>query len=219
MACNFYPRSPCGERQSTRQIKQTCREISIHALLAESDYDASVLMKCQVKFLSTLSLRRATVRYRHISFRRFNFYPRSPCGERPDMAVSYSKGIKISIHALLAESDLNCLFGRYGAFYFYPRSPCGERLSLTEYGLKWLAISIHALLAESDNQPDKSNKPAGRFLSTLSLRRATVVRALKLANAMLFLSTLSLRRATARSASKLGGMSISIHALLAESDR
>ena len=34
-----------------------------------------------------------------------------------------------------------------------------------------------------------------------------------------FLSTLSLRRATAWSASKLAGMSISIHALLAESDR
>ena len=35
--------------------------ISIHALLAESDYDTSSLMQCQAKFLSTLSLRRATV--------------------------------------------------------------------------------------------------------------------------------------------------------------
>ena len=56
--------------------------ISIHALLAESDYDTSSLMKCQIKFLSTLSLRRATTWAR---------------GSR----VTYV----ISIHALLAESD------------------------------------------------------------------------------------------------------------------
>ena len=77
------------------------------------------------------------------------------------------------------------------------------------------------------------------FLSTLSLRRATMY-ALKLADPMLFLSTLSLRRAThgryslRRSASFLSTLSlrratiagylfctmqiISIHALLAESD-
>ena len=57
-------------------------EISIHALLAESDYDTSSLMHCQAKFLSTLSLRRATVH-----FDNFNLH------------------CVISIHALLAESD------------------------------------------------------------------------------------------------------------------
>ena len=57
------------------------------------------------------------------------------------------------------------------------------------------------------------------FLSTLSLRRATQ-NILCVVNVQIggFLSTLSLRRATAWSASKLAGMSISIHALLAESD-
>ena len=45
------------------------------------------------------------------------------------MAVSYSKGIKISIHALLAESDPD--------------------VSVVEY--KKAKISIHALLAESDD--------------------------------------------------------------------
>ena len=44
------------------------------------------------------------------------------------MAVSYSKGIKISIHALLAESDLDSSYG----------------------ALAGASISIHALLAESD---------------------------------------------------------------------
>ena len=35
--CNFYPRSPCGERQSTASQRKQPKHISIHALLAESD--------------------------------------------------------------------------------------------------------------------------------------------------------------------------------------
>ena len=34
---NFYPRSPCGERQRLCTILYSCPGISIHALLAESD--------------------------------------------------------------------------------------------------------------------------------------------------------------------------------------
>ena len=57
-------------------------DISIHALLAESDQK---------------QINRGPY---HV-----NFYPRSPCGERPR---SFGRGqivIGISIHALLAESD------------------------------------------------------------------------------------------------------------------
>ena len=59
----------------------------------------------------------------------FNFYPRSPCGER-----------------------LGC-FGRFAvdSTYFYPRSPCGERHDVTLDCLRAMRISIHALLAESDH--------------------------------------------------------------------
>ena len=56
-------------------------------------------------------------------------------------------------------------------------------------------ISIHALLAESDTTQTKQTEVHIIFLSTLSLRRATM-HALELADTMLFLSTLSLRRAT-----------------------
>ena len=56
------------------------------------------------------------------------FYPRSPCGERlEDLQVPASVS-KISIHALLAESDLMVAIS-----LIYQQ-----------------AISIHALLAESD---------------------------------------------------------------------
>ena len=56
----------------------------------------------------------------------------------------------ISIHALLAESDLFLRSGRMTRRYFYPRSPCGERHSDPVTDKAWALISIHALLAESD---------------------------------------------------------------------
>ena len=78
--------------------------ISIHALLAESDVSIIELIEGGLVFLSTLSLRRATV---------FNLFA--------------NPGSTISIHALLAESDHNT------------RNNCID-----------CCISIHALLAESD---------------------------------------------------------------------
>ena len=56
----------------------------------------------------------------------------------------------ISIHALLAESDMGKGLPIAGKPDFYPRSPCGERqvgIPNTNTSKK---ISIHALLAESD---------------------------------------------------------------------
>ena len=35
---DFYPRSPCGERPAEMESKRDCHSISIHALLAESDW-------------------------------------------------------------------------------------------------------------------------------------------------------------------------------------
>ena len=215
---NFYPRSPCGERllqrnadcscrsisihallaESDRQIKQTCRveiSISIHALLAESDVVRALKLADTMLFLSTLSLRRATSQ---------------PCctdttsaisihallAESDSVTTSFQGGFAISIHALLAESD-------------HPAPvPCSPHAH----------ISIHALLAESDTIFAVRPYDAPIFLSTLSLRRATILPLLapptpknfyprspcgerphhytyKHFNA-LFLSTLSLRRAT-----------------------
>ena len=57
--------------------------ISIHALLAESDKDTLTDDVSTSGFLSTLSLRRATSIIDIINNIINNFYPRSPCGERP----------------------------------------------------------------------------------------------------------------------------------------
>ena len=78
--------------------------------------------------------------------------------------------------------------------HFYPRSPCGER------------HSVRIMIVSS-----------GLFLSTLSLRRATH-QSDYLYLGRQFLSTLSLRRATRKRTSIKPIFSISIHALLAESD-
>ena len=82
-----------------------------------------------------------------------------------------------------------------------------------------MTISIHALLAESDSRPKRLKSRRKVFLSTLSLRRATG-KSNKLAEQnLVFLSTLSLRRATLLSTRSTHNFAISIHALLAESDR
>ena len=57
-------------------------------------------------------------------------------------------------------------------------------------------ISIHALLAESDHNSGGAAAQGAVFLSTLSLRRATVPRVPLSVVPVRFLSTLSLRRAT-----------------------
>ena len=102
---HFYPRSPCGERPTFIIYSIIDKYISIHALLAESDCLRCLAPRTPGPFLSTLSLRRATLFLRFGRMTRRYFYPRSPCGER---LVKWQQGevsYGISIHALLAESD------------------------------------------------------------------------------------------------------------------
>ena len=86
------------------KVRPWASHISIHALLAESDVLPSYYTSRDYIFLSTLSLRRATT------------------GKDPQDLIA-----KISIHALLAESDV-----------------------LNSREIRSITISIHALLAESD---------------------------------------------------------------------
>ena len=179
MSCWSSPRatiflSTLSLRRATgyEQYCTHAREISIHALLAESDrlpaggqlgavyfYPRSPCGERpkipppgsrSLIFLSTLSLRRATSACWRGCSLRYNFYPRSPCGERLHEALHRGRLLPISIHALLAESDPGPKSTTPDKYYFYPRSPCGERR-----GPRW---------KECRHPP---------FLSTLSLRRAT----------------------------------------------
>ena len=146
---HFYPRSPCGERRgsaagnlrpaiflSTLSLRRATGlgvglylvteisihallaesdamniternndKISIHALLAESDTSMNIASNFKHTFLSTLSLRRAT----------------------GVTVLGIQHRVGISIHALLAESDRGKSIGVPSMLHFYPRSPCGER--------------------------------------------------------------------------------------------
>ena len=79
-------------------------EISIHALLAESDAFITTITICIASFLSTLSLRRATASSQqeknngHISIHAL-------LAESDGNTVNFHAKAGISIHALLAESD------------------------------------------------------------------------------------------------------------------
>ena len=162
--------------ESDAQILERGRQsqaISIHALLAESDGSPRTVSFFTSLFLSTLSLRRATIEkvpadvyyqafLSTLSLRRATwaaitlrevlayFYPRSPCGERQKYRLNVAPAQAISIHALLAESDLLIMLLMPSMADFYPRSPCGER---------------------PNTKPTKEEQTI--FLSTLSLRRAT----------------------------------------------
>ena len=129
-------------------------QISIHALLAESDVKAYRQPAYHTEFLSTLSLRRATGENKKIkviriflstlSLRRATliFAARHPAirvflstlslrRATPGRAP-LSRVIVISIHALLAESDQRHPQTPNHPRNFYPRSPCGERRQNTQ---------------------------------------------------------------------------------------
>ena len=125
------------------------------------------------------------------------FYPRSPCGERLNSAYGALDGASISIHALLAESDITGL----------------------GVGLYLVTISIHALLAESDAETAKTSNADTRFLSTLSLRRATCYSLRHSAQGRHFYPRTPCGERPKCSPVSVFTRPISIHALLAESDR
>ena len=104
----FYPRSPCGERLYTAILLRTSYSKFLSTLSLRRATPKGPLWAVPVRFLSTLSLRRATVRYLQASPGGYYFYPRSPCGERRVFYVNILASQVISIHALLAESDVRC---------------------------------------------------------------------------------------------------------------
>ena len=194
-------------------------QISIHALLAESDISVLWMVPNHPLFLSTLSLRRATNSLFTSVVSSADFYPRSPCGERLGHAVN--------LHSKTGKN-------------FYPRSPCGERHAHDFPALYNILISIHALLAESDSrrfpailghvisihallaesdQQDKRRPHHEKgFLSTLSLRRATPRGQLPTTQPPNFYPRSPCGERLDKRCEFNGNNGISIHALLAESD-
>ena len=183
--------------QAANGLADAPPEISIHALLAESDGGFGAGSWRLVIFLSTLSLRRATANWFDLWGWAEYFYPRSPCGERPGCQRPYGHPTTDFYPRSPCGERHQEWSGSQQPRDFYPRSPCGERQpekseSLTTYLISIHAllaesdvfllrkititvdISIHALLAESDIFLVLPGYKSFRFLSTLSLRRATL---------------------------------------------
>ena len=81
--------------------------ISIHALLAESDIGLTYDGLIASAFLSTLSLRRATNSPTLCWIPKTDFYPRSPCGERPTTIITICIVLKfLSTLSLRRATDL-----------------------------------------------------------------------------------------------------------------
>ena len=139
-------------RRATQEAIETFKRswISIHALLAESDPKRLQAQLHGTQFLSTLSLRRATNCSKKATNTNTHFYPRSPCGERLAVPDLGKRDVRISIHALLAESD--AVFKHPVMEYLRFLSTLSLRRATGESNCAYLpgCISIHALLAESD---------------------------------------------------------------------
>ena len=114
---NFYPRSPCGERHHTNHAIFCQCHFYPRSPCGERLEDGPSLQSFN-SFLSTLSLRRATLILSILVSLVMHFYPRSPCGERPRYLKSVPSTPSISIHALLAESDLNSLISAMMSILF-----------------------------------------------------------------------------------------------------
>ena len=169
---HFYPRSPCGERRTKKLRMPVPAYFYPRSPCGERLY-CHLLRTSYSKFLSTLSLRRATFRgdHGHISG---DISIHALLAESDTRSALCRRPHDISIHALLAESDL----------------------AVADLGKGNVRISIHALLAESDPFLAFQTRSEPGFLSTLSLRRATPTPRCRQHSRGLFLSTLSLRRAT-----------------------
>ena len=127
----------------------SCITISIHALLAESDFEEQTEQESNV-----ISIHALLAESDMICF---------------SMCITSNF---ISIHALLAESDLDKVKWRCSIPDFYPRSPCGERHNAGP--LPTVCRDFYPRSPCGERQlaaRDESIKFV--FLSTLSLRRAT----------------------------------------------
>ena len=101
---NFYPRSPCGERRSKAKSKARLKDFYPRSPCGERQF-INKSSKLSRKFLSTLSLRRAT--HWQVGQKRFRQFLSTLSLRRATWWLRcWQLAARISIHALLAESDM-----------------------------------------------------------------------------------------------------------------
>ena len=149
VAYDFYPRSPCGERQGAcvgAALRLNFYPRSPCGERHETDY--TMYLEDNFYPRSPCGERQTSAAY---SQKKYYFYPRSPCGERLASAWAMSETLvflsTLSLRRATARARRSWLWYPH----FYPRSPCGERHCKICIYDEFIPISIHALLAESDS--------------------------------------------------------------------
>ena len=170
------------------------KEISIHALLAESD-------SC----------------FLHVQTSPHNFNPRSPCGERPSIFRTSVCPKNFNPRSPCGERPchrgLRPVPDQFQSTLSLRRATDGNPQSVAVYG-----ISIHALLAESDRIAWVIEQSGLTNFNPRSPHGERHIRGRAAGSEDEFQSTLSSRRATAVRPIDGDALRISIHALLTESD-
>ena len=192
--CDFYPRSPCGERPTKSGLGANSRAFLSTLSLRRATVSSAVQSPAS-RFLSTLSLRRATVLRKVPILGIKYFYPRSPCGERLKISFLFRPPKKFlsTLSLRRATNKIDCY--PQPTSNFYPRSPCGERHN-----------TANRIAAEYDFYP---RSPCGERL---------VAPLLAAGGTRYFYPRSPCGERLASSVVLSNTIKISIHALLAESD-
>ena len=168
------------------------------------------------------------------------FYPRSPCGERRRALHGVLRAVDFSIHALLAESDLESLEAFRLRLLFLstlslrratqsdaPASPyrvfsihalLAESDQLRQHALGRREFSIHALLAESDRSSVVAVKIIFLFYPRSPCGERRRCRSSVMCSIKFFYPRSPCGERLAEARKKYPEWYFSIHALLAESD-
>ena len=124
---NFYPRSPCGERRWLRCWQLAARDISIHALLAESDTRPIPAVTRVANFYPRSPCGERPLFGELCGLIIKHFYPRSPCGERRHRLTHHQLKYRFLSTLSLRRATTDTTGAETAHENFYPRSPCGER--------------------------------------------------------------------------------------------
>ena len=159
--------------------------VSIHALLAECDHMARMSSDSREVSIHAL-LAECDGRYGATTLILWSFNPRTPCGVRrgPGAGPATSARFqsthslrsatsthfpfpnrhRVSIHALLAECDHQCVFFFSVYILFQSTHSLRSATFVADNPMRTLEpVSIHALLAECDLQKWHDNPPMVRF--------------------------------------------------------
>ena len=181
----FNPRTPCGVRRVHPVNIPMYEAVSIHALLAECDHMARMSSDSREVSIHAL-LAECDGRYGATTLILWSFNPRTPCGVRrgPGAGPATSARFqsthslrsatsthfpfpnrhRVSIHALLAECDHQCVFFFSVYILFQSTHSLRSATFVADNPMRTLEpVSIHALLAECDLQKWHDNPPMVRF--------------------------------------------------------